>query len=136
MVLPITHCVIFLHSFTAQFKSKDAHEAAYIGALDEVKGFIEASLKGVDAEDADAVNAIVDAKEPRRQQTALHRACAAGHEGIGRYLASLGADPSVEDTLGMTPIDLARGRGFTDLVNFLKSELERRASEDGGGESK
>jgi len=53
-------------------------------------------------------------------QSALHKAAFLGYTSAVRTLAGLGADPMVKDTLGFTPLDLARRWNKTGVVKLLE----------------
>lgn len=89
--------------------------AAYLGNLQVVQKQIES---GVD----------IDARETRssRESTALHVASDRGHLAIVEYLLGQGADPTVENFLEQTPLDLARKKGRKEIVELLEKALKTR----------
>jgi ankyrin repeat protein len=52
-------------------------------------------------------------------KTALHYAAAAGHTQVIALLLDHGADPTLKDNQGSTPLDLARAGGKTAAVEAL-----------------
>lgn len=64
---------------------------AHVGNLDMVKQIIETGLVNVNEVDYS-------------DRTALHAAAAAGHPEIVQYLVEQGADRSIQDSWGITPI--------------------------------
>jgi len=64
---------------------------AHIGNLDKVKELIESRTVGVN--DVDYT-----------ERTALHAAAAAGHADIVQYLVERGADRTIQDSWGITPV--------------------------------
>lgn len=54
------------------------------------------------------------------QRTALHAAAGNGYAETVRELLSMGVDHSFEDYLGKTALDLARRRGFQEVVEMLE----------------
>lgn len=69
----------------------------------QVRFVVSQSLSGVDAVD-------------RVGATALHQACARGHDQLVRQLLQFGADPNLRDLSHFTPLQLARGKGHTEIV--------------------
>jgi ankyrin repeat protein len=47
-------------------------------------------------------------KQCEHGRTALHMAAAWGHADVARLLIESGADPTITDDEGMTPVDVAR----------------------------
>ena len=81
------------------------HWAADRGNLDILKCLVKDLTANVDLKDGDG-------------QTALHYAASCGHEDIVKFLLDNGADPSVSDTDGMLPVDVASS---SEIVEALKS---------------
>lgn len=88
--------------------SVDLHHAAQTDDL-EALGWIL---------DAAPPVAIVDARG-NANETALHRACGAGHIDAARRLLAAGADPSARAKEGETPLHLATLDGNEALVQLL-----------------
>lgn len=64
---------------------------AHVGNLEGVKQLIESGV--VDVNEVDYT-----------ERTALHAAAAAGHREIVQYLVSQGADRTIQDSWGITPV--------------------------------
>jgi ankyrin repeat protein len=58
----------------------------------------------------------------------LHEATSEGYVDIVRLLLEYGADPTVKDKDGRTPLDLARMKGRRKVVSVIKEWLRRRSS--------
>ncbi len=67
-------------------------------------------------------------------RTALHVAACEGLLGIAQELVYAGADPSVPDRWGNTPLDEARRRGFTAMAATFEMELLARGQDIPGDE--
>jgi len=61
----------------------------------------------------------LNAREPRRGQTALAWAAAEGHSAVVKALVDLGADLEVTSNSGFTPLAFAVGKGDVDSVRLL-----------------
>jgi len=53
--------------------------------------------------------------------TPLHQAADHGHQPLVMLLLQHGADPTARSDNGQTPADMARAKGFDDVVAFLES---------------
>lgn len=53
--------------------------------------------------------------------TALHEAADAGHADVVTFLSGNGADPSLKDQNGYTPLMVAQERGHEEVVKLLRS---------------
>jgi len=67
-------------------------------------------------------------------RTALHVAACEGLLGIAQELVYAGADPSIADRWGNTPLDEARRRGFTAMAATFEMELLSRGQDIPGDE--
>lgn len=76
---------------------------AHVGNLDKVKQIIETGLVNVNEVDYS-------------DRTALHAAAAAGHPEIVQYLVEQGADRSIQDSWGITPIGKYEYRSSSHLA--------------------
>ncbi|CAE7250632.1 rplA [Symbiodinium sp. CCMP2456] len=68
--------------------------------------------------DSDSVNKRLKLRDADKR-TALHRACAAGHEQIVAHLLSHRANPNVEDEEEWTPLHSAASRGSASVATLL-----------------
>lgn len=68
----------------------------------------------------------LDAKLPPAEQTALHVAAEVGAVDLTRFLLSQHADPTIRDAKGMTPFDVAKVLGHTDVAQLLSRTKVRR----------
>eukprot|EP00928_Gymnodinium_smaydae_P015918 TRINITY_DN15922_c0_g1_i1.p1 TRINITY_DN15922_c0_g1~~TRINITY_DN15922_c0_g1_i1.p1 ORF type:complete len:239 (+),score=57.28 TRINITY_DN15922_c0_g1_i1:86-802(+) len=66
-------------------------------------------------------------KKDEDQRTAVHRACAAGHQEVVALLIASGADVNCEDEEGWTPLHSSASRGDDAIVSML---LEAKANAD------
>ncbi|CAK1550419.1 unnamed protein product [Leptosia nina] len=57
-------------------------------------------------------------------QTALHKAVICNHPAIVRYLLKNGANPSVKDVMGFTPLDCAQKLANKTIIGFLEREAK------------
>ncbi|MBR7109258.1 MAG: ankyrin repeat domain-containing protein [Akkermansia sp.] len=87
--------------------------AAAQGDLETVKDMVE---DGVD----------IDAKEVKLGGTSLHEASAAGHAEVVLYLLEHGADPTVRDKKGETPLFRAVRNGHNEVVKVYAEKLGRK----------
>ncbi|MCC6003801.1 MAG: ankyrin repeat domain-containing protein [Thermofilum sp.] len=55
--------------------------------------------------------------------TPLHLAAYGGHAEIARLLLERGADPSIRDKDGRTPLDVARERGYEEVVRVIEEYM-------------
>ena len=103
----------FVEDFKDDLKSKKGKEkllglAAYAGNLAAVKYLISKGVK-VDAIPEDAPG------------TALAAAVMGGNTEVVKFLVSRGANVNYKDHNGVTPLDLAKGQGHSEIVEFLSS---------------
>ncbi|WP_432773313.1 glutaminase A [Francisella salimarina] len=54
------------------------------------------------------------------KRTALHLAAAEGHEDVVKYLIRKGANPTIKDRWGKTPLDDARANSYSHIVRLLE----------------
>jgi hypothetical protein len=95
-------------------------------ALGQVISFSDPTLHNRCATgDIDEVNKRLDICNVDEQidtgYTPLHRACAYGQLEIIRLLLSVFARTDITDDYGNTPIEMARERGYMNIVNLLES---------------
>jgi len=62
-----------------------------------------------------------DGVDTESGRTALHVATENGHTDVCRILTEAGANPSVKDLSGFTPIEIAEARGRNDIVEILNT---------------
>ncbi|XP_062207316.1 protein VAPYRIN-like [Phragmites australis] len=60
------------------------------------------------------------AARDREGRTALHAAAAAGEAEVAAALVDMGADTSAADARGRTPLDVAREKGYQEVVDVLE----------------
>jgi ankyrin repeat protein len=53
------------------------------------------------------------------QGTPLHIAVASGHRDIVELLVTRGADVNVKDRMGQTPLDMAKQKRQTEIIDLL-----------------
>jgi ankyrin repeat protein len=58
----------------------------------------------------------------------LHEAAIRGFVNVVKLLLEYGADPTVKDKDGRTPLDLARAKGRRKVVSVIEEWLRRRSS--------
>lgn len=85
-------------------------------------------LLGQDAMDLNALGLESEAEE-RRRSSPLHGAVESGSVERVRLLLEKGADPRTEDTMGQTPLDLARLYGYYETERVLFEWLGRCGEE-------
>jgi hypothetical protein len=77
--------------------------------------------------DIDEVNKRLDTCNVDEQDdtgnTLLHRACEYGHVEIVRLLLSVFARTDITDDDGVTPIEMARQRGYMNIVDLLEKPM-------------
>ena len=56
-----------------------------------------------------------------RGNSALHGAVDAGHETVAWLLLNQGANPALRNAAGDTALDIARRRGYDEIVKLLQS---------------
>lgn len=73
-------------------------------------------------------------KETKSGSTPLHSAAGTNRPDVVRFLVEKQADQTLKDEDGLTPFELAKKDGFTEIVQILKpSGTAARASSGGGG---
>ncbi|KAK1342767.1 hypothetical protein QTO34_015533 [Cnephaeus nilssonii] len=85
-----------------------AHDAARTGFLDTLKVLVE---HGADVNAPDNTGALP-----------IHLAVREGHTAVVRFLAAE-SDLHHRDTRGLTPLELAQGRGAQDLMDILQGHM-------------
>lgn len=85
-----------------------AHDAARTGFLDTLKVLVE---HGADVNAPDNTGALP-----------IHLAVREGHAAVVSYLAAE-SDLHHRDTGGLTPLELAQGRGAQDLMDILQGHM-------------
>ncbi len=63
------------------------------------------------------------------KNTALHHAVYCGSSRMVKLLLSHGADPDIQDAKALSPLEIAKRRGNTHLVNLMEGHLERKQTE-------
>ena len=66
------------------------------------------------------VKASLDSKDPRRGRTALYMACLHCNPGAIRVLLAAGANPTIQDMKGVTPMAIAKKQGQRDCSLLLQ----------------
>ena len=61
--------------------------------------------------------------------TPLHRAASDGEIDVAEHFLSYGANVNVKDGYGMTPLDIAKDKGHTAMVEYLESIGAKSGSE-------
>jgi glucuronoarabinoxylan endo-1,4-beta-xylanase len=89
--------------------SRDLLSAARAGKSDQVRQLLQ---RGASVNASDAMN----------RKTALHFAVEAGHDQVAQTLIDAGADRSLRDSDGFTPLDRARDLGWDDIARALASD--------------
>jgi hypothetical protein len=74
-----------------------------------------------------ASGAHLDGREPQLQRTAMHQACIKGQHLAVNVLVASGARTSLEDALGLRPLDLALQFGHTVTVATLRPAIVQEA---------
>lgn len=69
---------------------------------------------------ADLLGSMLSEVSSVTQRTALHSAAINGFTATVKELLALGADKDAQDYLGKTPLDLAKGRKWDDVVALLE----------------
>ncbi len=87
--------------------------AAARGDLETVKDMVE-----------DGVN--IDVEETKLGGTSLHEASAAGHDEVVRYLLEHGANPTVRDKKGETPLFRAARNGHNNVMKVYAEKLGKK----------
>lgn len=59
--------------------------------------------------------------ENRFGYTPLFYAAKNNHLGVARMLLAAGASPHVKDKSGKTPLDMAREKGYTEMIGLLEA---------------
>jgi len=110
-----------------------AHGAVVPPPIERHRYFLPASALAQPETDAIAMIRLLlmrgyslDAKLPPADQTALHVAAEAGAVDLTRFLLSQHADPAIRDANGMTPFDVAKALGHTDVARLLSQTKARR----------
>jgi uncharacterized protein len=119
-------------------------EAAMFGYVDEVKRLLQIHGINVNAIDAGGATALMNAIVNERQEivrillndpnidvnaidcngfTALMTAATHGNKKIVEMLLNAGADKTMENESGMTAEQIARGRGYTDLADYIRDYI-------------
>jgi ankyrin repeat protein len=106
-------------------KSGAGVEAADEGDVDALRLFLD---HGINTEDRDmswcGFTCDEDGDNPDEASgTALYRACRQGHVECVELLLERGADPLAKDLAGTSCVDIARQRGFEDVVRLLEDRL-------------
>jgi len=89
----------------AKVAKSSIHGTARLGALDNVKDFVE---NGIDVNEKDAYG-----------MTPLHLVAQGGHREIVEFLLSKNADVNPKNNDGTTPLDVARSERHNDVVKLL-----------------
>lgn len=94
--------------------------AAAAGRLDTVSELISEGMP-------------VNAKESYGGRTALMFAAGEGHDEVAQALLAAGADPNVQDDIGLTALMVASGIGNAEIVKLLLSNGARSDLKDSTG---
>jgi ankyrin repeat protein len=65
----------------------------------------------------------VNARRETDRRTPLHSAAVTGHLEEAQLLLEHGADVNARDREGKTPLDLAREHGYSEVVDYLESQV-------------
>ncbi|CAJ1453645.1 unnamed protein product [Effrenium voratum] len=103
------------------FEGPWSPNSQYLTAMD-----LDPLLLHAEAGDVEALKAELEGEGPKRlrcrdpdRRTALHRACANGHEEAAKLLLAQGAQAEVEDEEGWTPLHSSSSRGSHQIVHLL-----------------
>ena len=91
-------------------KATALHAAAYAGRTDAARLLIE---YGID----------IDKQGPRNGYTALHDAIWQGHLETARVIIEAGANLALATHSGETPLQFARAKGRTPIVDLIEAKL-------------
>ena len=97
--------------------------AAFYGQAD----FAEALLRGGLSDAGEWVKARMECRNGTFRQTALCVAASRGHLGVCEVLVRHGADLRAKDIDNWTPEMVARAKGHSEIVHFLRQEIANRA---------
>ena len=75
---------------------------------------------------ADINSCLVSVRRSGGVNTALHKAALIGNTAMVRHLLARGADPTVPNNWGSTPVDYARWAGRTETLAVLEQAMEAR----------
>ena len=89
-------------------QTRPLHLAAWNGHFDTVAYILRLRPNEIDRQD-------------KYRYTPLHYAVDRGYEKIVRYLVEQGADTSLKNNKGHTPMSFARAQKFNDIESFLRS---------------
>jgi ankyrin repeat protein len=91
-------------------KATALHAAAYAGRMEAAKLLIEYKVE-------------IDKQGPYNGYTALHDAIWQGHVETVRVIIEAGANLTLKNNLGQTPLEFARSKGHQELVALLEQKL-------------
>ena len=90
-------------------KATALHAAAYAGRTEAAKLLIEYKVE-------------IDKQGPYNGYTALHDAIWSGHVETAKVIIAAGANLSLKNNQGQTPLEFARARGNQELVALLEQK--------------
>ena len=91
-------------------KATALHAAAYAGRMEAAKLLIEYKVE-------------IDKQGPYNGYTALHDAIWRGHVETARVIIEAGANLTLKNNQGQTPLEFARARSNKELVALLEQKL-------------